>query len=100
RRERAVRLSREELFERRLTVERPRARDEHVLELGRRRPHHARQLAMVESAKLARDDERPRPRLPRDERELALAIDGEDRVRDRAETIERERERRALGPAR
>src|SRR5581483_9782255 len=68
--------------------------------VGRPGADRTRQLAMVDTAHEARDDEHPRARLPADERHLALAVDRDDRVRDGPQSIDGRGERRPFEPVR
>ena len=58
---------------------------------GRAALHLARQLAMVEAAQHAGHDQQPRSRLTHDEADLALAVDRQDRIADRADAVDRDR---------
>jgi len=71
-----------------------------VLQVGRCGAHRPRELAMIDAAHDARHDQHPRARLAADEAHLALAVDGDDGVRDGAQPVDRDRERRALEPVR
>src|SRR5947208_5615056 len=55
--------------------------------------HRPRELAMIDAAHDARHDQHPRARLAADEAHLALAVDGDDGVRDGAQPVDRDRER-------
>ena len=76
------------------------AHGEHVLEIGRLGAHRGRQLAMIDAAHHAGNHQHPGFRLAADEGHLALAVDRDDRIRHRADAVDRGGQRRALEPVR
>jgi hypothetical protein len=71
-----------------------------VLERGRIRANRAREVAMVAVAVATRGDEHAGTRLPQHEDELALAMDREHRMHDRAEPCDSEVRGHGLVPIR
>ena len=76
------------------------AHHDHVLEGGQRGPQLPHQRAVVAVPVAAGDEEDAGPGLGQDEAELPPAVDGQDGVRDRAQTRRGEEHGQRLGPVR